>query len=150
MSDPTPSAASRPAPLTWQELAAALRGIAHLATVRPDGRPHVAVVAPLVDGDSVWLFTNRSSVKAANLAVEPRLALVWRSDGEAYLEGVGRFVEDGPTKARLWSHPGLGFDPASFFGTVQHPDFALIAVEARRATLLQHGPQGPSRRTWTA
>jgi hypothetical protein len=46
-----------------------------LATVRPDGRPHLAPVwFVLVDGH-VWVGTGASSVKVRNLGANPRATL---------------------------------------------------------------------------
>jgi PPOX class probable F420-dependent enzyme len=46
-----------------------------LATVRADGRPHVAPIWFVVDGDSVVFNTGAGTVKAANLRREGRAAL---------------------------------------------------------------------------
>jgi PPOX class probable F420-dependent enzyme len=47
-----------------------------LATVRPDGRPHVAPIWFVLDGDDIIFTTWHETVKAANLEHEPRVALV--------------------------------------------------------------------------
>lgn len=43
-----------------------------LATVRPDGRPHLAPVWFVHDGGAFWVGTGAASVKVANLAHSPR------------------------------------------------------------------------------
>jgi PPOX class probable F420-dependent enzyme len=48
---------------------------AHVATVRPDGSPHVVPVWYVVDGDAIVFTIARDSVKARNLAREPRLTV---------------------------------------------------------------------------
>ncbi|CAN5557122.1 PPOX class F420-dependent oxidoreductase [soil metagenome] len=46
-----------------------------LATVRPDGRPHVAPIWFDLDGETVVFTTWHSSVKARNIANDPRVSL---------------------------------------------------------------------------
>ena len=48
---------------------------AKLATVRPDGRPHITPIWIDVDGDTVVFTTWHESVKAANLRHDPRASL---------------------------------------------------------------------------
>jgi PPOX class probable F420-dependent enzyme len=47
-----------------------------LATVRPDGRPHVAPIWFVLDGDDIIFTTWHETVKAANLEHDPRVAFV--------------------------------------------------------------------------
>jgi PPOX class probable F420-dependent enzyme len=48
----------------------------HLATVLPDGSPHVvAVWCGFVDGDRLGFFSQRTSRKGRNVARDPRVAL---------------------------------------------------------------------------
>src|SRR5215216_7626724 len=49
---------------------------AALATVRPDGRPHVAPVWFTLDGDDLLFNTGENTVKGANLQRDGRLALM--------------------------------------------------------------------------
>ena len=46
-----------------------------LATVRADGRPHVAPIWFVLDGDTLVFTTWHESVKAANLRRDPRVSL---------------------------------------------------------------------------
>ncbi len=46
-----------------------------LATVRADGRPHVAPVWVDLDGDDVVFMTGESSVKGRSLRLDPRVAI---------------------------------------------------------------------------
>ena len=46
-----------------------------LATVRPDGRPHVMPVWAVWRDDALWFTTAARSIKARNLAEEPRCSL---------------------------------------------------------------------------
>jgi PPOX class probable F420-dependent enzyme len=47
-----------------------------LATVRADGRPHLAPVWFVVDGEDVLFMTGAATVKGRNLARDPRVSLV--------------------------------------------------------------------------
>ncbi len=49
---------------------------AKVATVRPDGTPHIAPVWFTLDGDDVIFTTWHTTVKAHNLAENPHVALV--------------------------------------------------------------------------
>ena len=52
------------------------RNFAHLATLMADGSPHSVVVwVALVEGDRVAFFTQPGSLKARNVARDPRVAL---------------------------------------------------------------------------
>ena len=44
----------------------------HLATVRPDGRPHVAPIWFVVDGDDIVFNTGKDSLKGKNLLRQGR------------------------------------------------------------------------------
>jgi PPOX class probable F420-dependent enzyme len=48
---------------------------AHLATLMPDGSPHSVAIWAGVEGDHVVFFTQEGSVKAKNIARDPRVAL---------------------------------------------------------------------------
>jgi PPOX class probable F420-dependent enzyme len=46
-----------------------------LSTVRPDGELSVVPVAPMFDGEAVWVSSLRQSRKVRNLASDPRASL---------------------------------------------------------------------------
>ena len=48
---------------------------AKLATIRPDGRPHVAPVWFELDGETLLFMTGETTVKGRNLHHEPRVSL---------------------------------------------------------------------------
>jgi PPOX class probable F420-dependent enzyme len=48
---------------------------AHLATLMPDGAPHSVAVWAGLEGDDVVFFTQEGSLKARNLARDPRVAI---------------------------------------------------------------------------
>ena len=47
-----------------------------LATVRPDGRPHVQPIWFVLDGDDLIFMTGATTVKGRNLRRDPRASLV--------------------------------------------------------------------------
>ena len=58
--------------------------IANLATVRPDGSPHVAPVWFLYDGEQVIVMAEKSAVKVRNMQREPRIMLSIATDQTPY------------------------------------------------------------------
>ena len=69
-----------------------------VATVRPDGRPHLTPVWFIWHDRKVYICIDPASVKARNLALNERIALALE-DGSApiIVEGVGRRI-DGPNR----------------------------------------------------
>jgi hypothetical protein len=69
-----------------------------LATVRPDGRPHVVPIWFVVEGEDLVFNTWHTSVKACNLAVDPRAALVVDYEEPPYgyvvVEGIVEISDD--------------------------------------------------------
>jgi hypothetical protein len=73
-----------------------------VATVSPDGRPHVSALWFAWDGTSLWLYSLTRSRRWAELRHDPRLAVVVDA-GEEYgelrgveLSGTGVFVGEAP------------------------------------------------------
>ena len=122
--------------LSWPEVRTELSGLCNLATADHTGAPHVAVVAPLVDETEIWVFTNRSSKKARNLAENPRIALMWRPGNEHYVYGTAELIDDMDTKERLWDSPLLSFDPTAFFGAATNPEFLVVKVTPDHGVVL--------------
>ena len=86
--------------------------VARLASVRPDGAPHVVPVIFALDGDKVWLVVDekpkrsRELQRLVNVRAEPRVSLLvdrydedwerlwWvRADGRARIVGEGHELE---------------------------------------------------------
>ncbi len=99
--------------MTPDEILAFLTGpyLGRLATVRPDGRPHVVPVWYLFEAGLVYVSMSPRSVKASNLRRNPAVALVVDTvEGDfalAYkgvlLEGRATFVEEGqPVLRRIY------------------------------------------------
>ncbi|MFJ9588335.1 PPOX class F420-dependent oxidoreductase [Streptomyces acidicola] len=94
-----------------------------LSTVRADGRPHVAPIWFLVDGDDVVFNTGQDTVKGRNLARDGRVALCVDDDRPPYgfvvLEGRAELSED-LDEVRHWATRiggrYMGEDRAEEFG----------------------------------
>jgi PPOX class probable F420-dependent enzyme len=98
-------------PMSDEEVRAFLTAIpartAKLATVRADGRPHIAPVWYDLDEDGALVFnTGASTVKGKNLTREPRVSLCVDDDRPPFsfvvVEGVAD-VSDDLTEVRRWA-----------------------------------------------
>lgn len=94
-----------------------------LATVRPDGRPHVVPVWFVVEGEDLVFNTWHESVKARNLANDPRASLVVDYQEPPYgyvmVEGVAEILDDIDEVRRIATVIGsryMGEDRAEEFG----------------------------------
>jgi PPOX class probable F420-dependent enzyme len=79
---------------------------AKLATVRPDGRPHVAPVWFDLDGDTIVFTTWHTTVKATNIQRDPRICLCVDDDAPPYsfviVEGTATLIDDAD-ELRRWA-----------------------------------------------
>ena len=66
----------------WRAFVMAGSRTGKLATVRRDGRPHAAPIWFMLDGDDLVFMTGAATVKARNIAREPRVVVV--VDDEAF------------------------------------------------------------------
>jgi PPOX class probable F420-dependent enzyme len=73
---------------------------ASLATVRPDGRPHVAPVWFDLDGDTFVLSTGENTVKGRNMRRDPRVSLCIDDEEPpfhfAIIEGTAKLSTEDP------------------------------------------------------
>lgn len=132
------------------EAASELSPWAHLATVGADGEPDVVPVHPCWEGQTMWVMTGTGSVKAANIAANPRVALHWQvtetGDG-VEVWGSAELVSDLETKRRLWDGV-FDYDLNVFApgGPDNSPDTGFLAVTPTRAMVMrQYGMGGVSR-----
>lgn len=79
---------------------------AKLATVRTDGRPHVAPIWFDLDGDTLLFTTWHTTVKAANLRRDPRLSLCVDDETPPFayviVEGTATLLDD-PADLQSWA-----------------------------------------------
>jgi Pyridoxamine 5'-phosphate oxidase len=63
--------------MTWAEVAGRLSAARNywLGTTSPSGAPHAAPVWGVVTGETLYLYSERSTVKARNLALDPRVVI---------------------------------------------------------------------------
>lgn len=94
-----------------------------LATVRPDGRPHVAPIWFIVEDGDVVFNTWHTSVKADNLAADSRASLVVDLEQPPYayvmVEGTVEISDDVEEAQRIATLIGgryMGADRAEEFG----------------------------------
>ena len=78
-----------------------------VATVSPDGRPHVSALWFVWDGTSLWLYSLTRSRRWADLRRDPRIAVVV-DDGEEY--GELRGVELSGAAVSVGESPRTGED----------------------------------------
>ncbi len=133
--------------------AADLSPWAHLATVGADGEPDVVPVHPCWEGDVLWIMCGTDSVKARNVADNPRVALHWQvsevGDG-VEVWGTAEVFGDVATKRRLWDGV-FDYDLGVFAtgGPDDSPGTSFMAIRPSRALLLrQYGRGGVER--WAA
>ena len=96
-----------PADPWWRDLLAAdPPRTAKLATVRADGRPHVAPVWIALDGDDIVLTTNTATAKGKALRRDPRVSLCVDDERPPFsfvmVEGTAELSED-PDDLRRWA-----------------------------------------------
>lgn len=95
-----------------------------LATVRQDGRPHVAPIWFVLDGDDLIFNTWHASVKGKNLARDGRIALTVDEEVAPYafvlVEGTVEITDDDPVACQKWATRigarYMGEDQAEAFG----------------------------------
>ncbi len=77
-----------------------------LATIRADGRPHIAPIWFLVDGDSIIFMTGKSTVKGVNMHRDNRIAFCVDDQNPpfsfAIIEGTVELIENAPDQLQ-WS-----------------------------------------------
>jgi PPOX class probable F420-dependent enzyme len=82
--------------------------VARLATVRPDGAPHLIPVVFALEGDTAWLVVDekpkrhRRLQRLANIRAEPRVSLLvdeydedWTNLWWVRADGIARIVDEG-------------------------------------------------------
>lgn len=123
------------------------------ATTRPDGRPHVVPVAVgWIDGQ-VTAFVLTTSVKVANLRINPQAMVHWNvSEATGWdslmVEGTARVVDSTEGRSVLWDR--MGYDLSVFEpGGPSAPTHVFLQLVPAQATLLEmYGIKG--RHHWRA
>jgi PPOX class probable F420-dependent enzyme len=91
-------------------------GTGTLATLRPDGRPHLSVVFASVVGDALWISSRQPLVKVKNVRRDPRVAFSSGIRPWATIEGTARIHDGDDVLERL----------RTYYRTArgEHPDWA--------------------------
>lgn len=115
-----------------------------LATVRPDGRPHVVPIWFVVDGEDLVFNTWYTSVKARNMAADSRVALTVDYEEPPYgyvtVEGTVELSDDLEQVRRYATLIGaryMGPDRAEEFGRRNGVEGELV-VRLRVDTVVGH------------
>ncbi|MFF6996640.1 PPOX class F420-dependent oxidoreductase [Streptomyces sp. NPDC008313] len=117
-----------------------------LSTVRADGRPHVAPVWFLLDGDTLVFNTARETVKGRNLVRDGQVALCVDDDRPPFdfvtLEGRAELSEE-PEELRYWATRigarYMGEERAEEFGARNGVPGELLVRVAVTKVLAYHG-----------
>ncbi|MDT0446413.1 PPOX class F420-dependent oxidoreductase [Streptomyces johnsoniae] len=124
----------------WRAFLAAGTRTAKLATVRTDGRPHVAPVWFVLDGEDIILTTGAGTVKARNMAADDRVSLCVDDEvppfGFVVMHGRAELSGD-PAELRDWAERiggrYMGEDRAAEFGARNGvPGELLVRVKPER------------------
>jgi nitroimidazol reductase NimA-like FMN-containing flavoprotein (pyridoxamine 5'-phosphate oxidase superfamily) len=127
--------------------------VAHLATVRPDGRPHGVPVAVTWVDDHLAVFVRADSVKVANVRNDPRVHLHWQvgagtNHDSLIVEGVAWVIESAEGRRRLWGRMGQDLFRVEPKGPAAD-DHVFLWIQPVAATLLvRYGNDG--RDSWRA
>lgn len=130
----------------WRTFAAAGTRTGKVATVRPDGSPHLVPVWFVVDGDDLVFTTGADTVKGRNLARDGRVALCVDDERPPYafatLEGRAELSDD-LTEMRRWATRiagrYMGEEQAESFGARNAvPGEVLVRVRVSHAIALSH------------
>jgi nitroimidazol reductase NimA-like FMN-containing flavoprotein (pyridoxamine 5'-phosphate oxidase superfamily) len=140
--------------LSWSDVAARLAPARSywMVTASGQGLPHAAPVWGVVVDDDLYLYSERSTVKARNLAANPRV-LVHLESAEDVLIVHGRVEDLGPPDARRDVVAALDAkyhdnDDAPYLPSAD-PDFdVLYVVRARRAMAWRLSDYDDSQRRW--
>ncbi len=156
MGGPCDHAVMRSASLSWSQVAARL-GPARdywLCTTTPSGAPHAAPVWGAVTGGTLYLFSERGTVKARNLAADPRV-VVHLSDAEDVLIVRGTAEDVGHPSAHAEVIAALAAKYASPADRQYLPDAdpafdVLYALRPRSAMTWRLADYEASQRRWSA
>jgi len=141
--------------LSWPEIAARLAAARNywLCNTMPSGAPHAAPVWGVVTGQSLYLYSERRTVKARNLAADSRL-LVHLESGEDVLIVRGT-AEDLGTPAQVpdvvaaLAAKYTGEDDRQYLPDAD-PDFDVVyAIRAQSAIMWRLADYEASQRRWT-
>ena len=143
-------------PLSWAEVAGRLAAARNywLNTTTPSGSPHAAPVWGAVAGQTLYLYSERSTVKARNIAADPRVVVHLESGDDVVIvrgtaEELGvpaQVPEVVAALAAKYTAPGdRQYLPDA------DPDFDVVyAIRPRSAMVWRLADYAASQRRWSA
>src|SRR6516164_4490961 len=138
--------------MDWPEVAARLAASRNywLGTTMPSGTPHAAPVWGVVAGRTLYLYSERSTVKARNIAADPRVVVHLESGDDVVIvrgtaEDLGVPAQV-PALAAKYTAPGdRQYLPDA------DPDFDVVyAIRPRSAMVWRLADYAASQRRWSA
>jgi PPOX class probable F420-dependent enzyme len=142
--------------LSWPEVAARLAAARNywLCTTTPSGAPHAAPVWGVVTGQALYLYSERRTVKARNLAADPRVVVHLESGEDVVI--VRGTAKDLGTPAQVpdvvvaLSAKYTGEDDRQYLPGAD-PDFDVIyAISPQSAMMWRLADYEASQRRWTS
>jgi PPOX class probable F420-dependent enzyme len=142
--------------LQWAEVAARLAGPRNywLGTTAPSGAPHAAPVWGVVLGQTLYLYSERSTVKARNIAADPRVVVHLESGDDVVIvrgeaEDLGAPAQVPHVVSGLAAKYAAPGDAEYLPGA--DPSFDVVyAIRPRSAMVWQLADYDGSQRRWQA
>ncbi len=111
-----------------------------MATVTPEGEPHLAVVSPGFVDEILVVATWETSVKARNLRAGSGVMLHWVVQEETgndmlLLRGVPHLVDDSRRSRELWETGCLPYDPTDWYQGSEDPSLLWVEIKPTFASL---------------
>ncbi|MCU0511626.1 MAG: pyridoxamine 5'-phosphate oxidase family protein [Anaerolineae bacterium] len=130
-----------------------------VTTIDRQQRPRSRILHPIWEGATGWIATGRNSLKAQHLAHNPHMALAYVADitRPVYVDCTAAWADDPADKRHVWdlflhAPPPMGYDPAAFFGSVDHAEFGVLRLTPWRIDLTTFPAPSMEEgtRVWTA
>jgi PPOX class probable F420-dependent enzyme len=142
--------------LTWPELSSRLAAARNywLGTTTPSGSPHAAPVWGAVTGGTLHLYSERSTVKARNIAANPRVVVHLESGDDVVIvrgvaEDLGTPSQVPPVIAALAAKYTSPEDQQYLPGA--DPDFDVVyAIRPASAMMWRLADYAGSQRRWSS
>jgi len=142
--------------LTWAEVARSLGAPRNvwLATVRPHGEPHAAPVWTVSVDQQLYVYSGRSTVKAHNLAADPR-AVLHSESGDDVVIAQGRLLDSGHPRdhaevTAAFEQKYTGPDDAQYLPSADPAFDVMYRFEPHKALSWSLAAYEGSQRRWSA
>ena len=142
--------------MDWPEVAARLASSRNywLGTTTPSGAPHAAPIWGVVTGQTLYLYSERGTVKARNIAADPRVVVHLESGDDVVI--VRGTAEDAGTPAqvpdvvRALSAKYIAEADRQYLPEAD-PDFDVVyAIRPRSAMMWRLADYEASQRRWSS